>query len=202
MQRLIEGYRAFRAGRWPEERAHYEELAKGQSPEYLVISCCDSRVDPATIFGVRPGELFVLRNVANIVPPYEENGGYHGTSAAISFAVLGLNVRYIVVMGHAQCGGVKAALDASGPAATQMPFISEWVDLIAPAAARGGHAHDPQTTTEREAVKLSLERLMTFPFIAERVKAGTLSLEGARFGIGDGQLEWLDKDSGEFRPVE
>ena len=114
MERLIQGYREFRARRWPEERAHYAELAKGQAPEYLVISCCDSRVDPATIFGVRPGELFVLRNVANIVPPYEEGGGYHGTSAAVSFAVLVLKVRYIVVVGHAECGGIKAAIETSG----------------------------------------------------------------------------------------
>lgn len=201
MQRLIEGYRAFRAGRWPEERAHYEELAKGQAPEYLVISCCDSRVDPATIFGVRPGELFVVRNVANIVPPYEEGGGFHGTSAAISFAVLALNVRYIVVMGHAQCGGVKAALDTTGETAAPLPFLSQWIDLITPAVGRCAQEHDPQTALEREAVKLSLERLMTFPFITQRVTAGTLSLEGARFGIADGQLEWLDKASGEFRPV-
>jgi len=201
MQKLINGYRAFRAGRWLEERNHYEELAKGQAPEYLVISCCDSRVDPATIFGVRPGELFVLRNVANIVPPYEESGGFHGTSAAISFAVLGLNVHYIVVMGHAQCGGVKAALDTSGATAAPMPFLSQWLDLITPVVARCGHEHDPQTALEREAVKLSLERLMTFPFIAERVAAGMLSLEGARFGIADGELEWLDKKSGKFHTV-
>jgi carbonic anhydrase len=200
MQRLIEGYRAFRAGRWPQERAHYAELAKGQAPEYLVISCCDSRVDPATIFGVRPGELFVLRNVANIVPPFEEGGGYHGTSAAISFAVLWLNVLSIVVLGHAQCGGIKAALDA--PAAAPMPFLSQWIDLLSPAVARCSHdPADPQTAVEREAVRLSLERLMTFPFIAERVAAGTLALEGARFGIAEGQLELLDQQANEFRTV-
>lgn len=200
MQRLIEGYRAFRAKRWPEEHAHYAELAKGQAPEYLIISCCDSRVDPATIFSVRPGELFVLRNVANIVPPYEEGGGFHGTSAAISYAVLALNVRYIVVMGHAQCGGVKAALDSS--LATPLPFVGQWIELLSPAVARCGHGHDDsQTALEREGVRLSLERLMSFPFVAERVKVGTLSLEGARFGIADGQLELLDKDSGAFRVV-
>lgn len=201
MERLIEGYRNFRARRWPEEHAHYAELAKGQAPEYLVISCCDSRVDPATIFGVRPGELFVIRNVANIVPPCEEGGGYHGTSSAISFAVLALAVRYIVVVGHAECGGVKAALDSSGGGAP-LPFMSQWIDLLSPAVARCTHDHaDPQTAVEREAVRLSLERLMTFPFVAERVAAGTLSLEGARFGIANGQLELLDKQSGEFRPV-
>lgn len=200
MDRLIRGYRDFMARRWPEEHAHYAELAKGQSPQYLVISCCDSRVDPATIFGVRPGELFVLRNVANIVPPYEEGGGYHGTSAAISFAVLQLKVRYIVVLGHAECGGVKAALEA-GTAPAQ-PFLSQWIELLSPAVARCAHDHsDPQTAVEREAVRLSLERLMTFPFVAERVRAGELSLEGARFGIADGRLELLDKKANEFRPV-
>ncbi len=200
MQRLIEGYRNFMAGRWPAERALYAELAKGQNPDYLVIACCDSRVDPATIFGVRPGELFVLRNVANIVPPYEEGGGYHGTSAAISFAVLGLNVHHIVVLGHAECGGIRAALDAS--AAVPMPFLSQWIDLLAPAVARCGHEHDDrQTAVERAAVRLSLERLMSFPFIAERAGRGTLALHGARFGIADGRLEVLDETDGEFRPV-
>ena len=200
MKRLIQGYRDFMARRWPEEHAHYAELAKGQSPEYLVISCCDSRVDPATIFGVRPGELFVLRNVANIVPPYEDGGGYHGTSAAISFAVLQLKVRYIVVLGHAECGGIKTALDRTS--AAPLPFLTQWIDLLSPAVSRCGHAgSDRQTAVEREAVRLSLERLMTFPFIAERVEAGTLSLEGARFGIADGRLEVLDKQAGEFRAV-
>ena len=200
MERLIQGYRNFMARRWPEEHAHYADLAKGQSPQYLVIACCDSRVDPATIFGVRPGELFVLRNVANIVPPYEEGGGYHGTSAAISFAVLQLEVRYIVVLGHAECGGIKAALDTSG--AEPMPFMSAWIDLLTPAVSRCAQDHAGRATNvEREAVRLSLERLMTFPFVAERVKAGKLSLEGARFGIADGRLELLDKESGEFRPV-
>jgi carbonic anhydrase len=200
MQRLIEGYRAFRARRWPEEREHYEELAKGQAPEYLIISCCDSRADPATIFDARPGELFVLRNVANIVPPYEEGGGYHGTSSAISFAVLALNVRHIVVMGHAECGGIKAARDST--LAAPMPFLSEWIELLAPAVERCGHNHDSgQTAVEREAVKLSLERLMTFPFVAERVRAGKLTLQGARFGIATGELELLDKATGTFQTV-
>ena len=200
MERLIQGYRKFMASRWPEENAHYAELAKGQHPEYFVISCCDSRVDPATIFGVRPGELFVLRNVANIVPPFEDGGGYHGTSAAISFAVLQLQVRYIVVLGHAECGGIRTALDRTS--AAPMPFLSQWIDLLSPAVSRCEHASgDRQTAVEREAVRLSLERLMTFPFIAERVEAGTLSLEGARFGIADGRLEVLDRQADEFRAV-
>lgn len=199
MERLIAGYRAFRAGRWPEERSHYEELARGQKPEHLVIACSNSRSDPATIFSARPGEMFVIRNVANIVPPYEEGGGYHGTSAALAFAVLVLKVRTILVMGHAQCGGVGAALDPSGIA--KLPFLTEWIDLLTPAIDRCAHSHDRQNAVEKECVKLSLERLMTFPFIAERVKAGVLALEGARFEIADGKLDRLDKATGEFVPV-
>ena len=200
MERLIEGYRQFRRTRWPRERALYAELAKGQSPEYLIISCCDSRADPALIFSAHPGELFVLRNVANIVPPFEQGSGYHGTSSAIAFAVLQLKVRSIVVMGHAKCGGIAAALNRQ--MAAPLPFLSEWISLLEPAVARCAHADgDRHTEAEREGVRLSLERLMSFPFIAERVGEGVLRLEGARFGIADGQLEWLDKETGLFRPV-
>ncbi len=204
MKRLLEGYRAFKAQRWPQERAHYEALAKGgQSPEILIIACSDSRVDPATIFSANPGELFVVRNVAAIVPPYEADGSHHGTSAAIAFAVLQLQVRVIVVLGHAQCGGIAAALD--GKLAAGIPFLSSWVDLLEPALAHSAHIEDHparHTAMERDSIRLSLERLMTFPFVAERVNAGTLTLEGARFGIADGKLEMLDTKSGQFAVVE
>ena len=199
MDKLIEGYRAFRAGRWPDERSNYAKLAKGQKPEYLVIACSDSRSDPATIFSARPGEMFVIRNVANIVPPYEEGGGYHGTSAALAFAVLVIKVRTILVMGHAQCSGVAAVLDDT--AIQNVPFVSQWVGLLAPAIARCSHAFDKHTAVERECVRLSLERLMTFPFVAERVHSGTLSLQGARFGIADGKLDILNQKTGAFAPV-
>jgi carbonic anhydrase len=204
MDRLIEGYRAFRAQRWPAERGRYAELAKsGQRPETLVIACSDSRSDPATVFNARPGELFVVRNVAAIVPPYEADTSHHGTSAAIAFAVLNLDVRNILVMGHAQCGGVAAALDNS--IAEGVPFLRSWIDLLSPAVARVGRAaddHARHVALEREAVLLSLERLMGFPFVAGRVRAGTLSLHGARFGIADGQLEVLDAQSGAFAAVD
>src|ERR1700751_3440867 len=132
MDRLIEGYRAFKSGRWPEERAHYEDLAqKGQSPAYLVIACSDSRADPAMIFSAAPGELFIVRNVAGIVPPFETDEGHRGTSAALAFAVLQLQVRNILVLGHAQCGGVAAAID--GKLAAGIPFLSAWIDLLKPA---------------------------------------------------------------------
>jgi carbonic anhydrase len=203
MEKLIEGYRAFRAARWPAERTNYEQLAKGQKPEQLVIACSDSRADPATIFSARPGEMFVIRNVANIVPPYEEGGGFHGTSAALAFAVIVLQVKNILVMGHAQCGGVAAALDHR--TIEHVPFLEPWIDLLGPAIDRCTHDHHQDVTrqeaVERECVKLSLERLMTFPFVAERVQAGSLRLHGARFGIAEGKLDVLDKDRGIFVPV-
>ncbi|MBV9570932.1 MAG: carbonic anhydrase [Alphaproteobacteria bacterium] len=202
MDRLIEGYLEFRRTRWPEERAHFAELAKGQRPEFLVIACSDSRADPATIFSANPGELFVIRNVAAIVPPYEpEESTHHGTSAAIAFAVLQLPLRGILVMGHAQCGGVAAALD--NRVAEKIPFLSSWIELLEPARQRTVHVHDHaarHTEMEREGVRLSLERLMTFPFVAERVRAGTLALHGARFGIADGQLEVLNS-TGRFEGI-
>lgn len=203
MERLIKGYRAFKAGRWPEERAHYEELAKkGQNPEYLVIACSDSRADPATIFNASPGELFVVRNVAGIVPPFESDSGHRGTSAALAFAVLQLKVKNILVLGHAQCGGVAAALD--GTLAAGIPFLSAWIDLLAPALKQSAHVQDHakrHEAMERDCIRLSLDNLMTFPFVAERVKAGALSLHGARFGIADGKLEVLDRSSGTFASV-
>jgi len=204
MQRLIDGYRKFKSGRWPEERAHYEELAtKGQSPEYLVIACSDSRADPATIFSASPGELFVVRNVAGIVPPCESDTGHRGTSAALAFAVVQLKVREILVLGHAQCGGIAAALD--NKLVANVPFIGSWVELLNPAIEHSAHIEDHRmrhVMMERDSVRLSLKNLMTFGFVEERVKAGTLKLRGARFGIADGKLEILDTTRDEFVSVE
>ncbi|HWA90669.1 MAG TPA: carbonic anhydrase [Rhizomicrobium sp.] len=194
MDELIAGYRAFRDGRWPAERQRYAELAKsGQKPKTLIIACSDSRADPATIFDALPGELFVIRNIAAIVPPPEIDGAHHGTSAAIAFAVMVLEVSSILVMGHAQCGGVAAAID--GRAASDVPFLRSWIELLAPAVARarGGHA-----AVERESVLLSMERLKSFAFVAERIAAGRLTLHGARFGIADGRLEIYDPDARAF----
>ena len=204
MKRLLEGYRAFKAGRWPEERAHYEELAHlGQHPEYLVIACSDSRADPATIFSAAPGELFVVRNVAGIVPPFESDSGHRGTSAALAFAVVQLKVREILVLGHAQCGGIAAAIDGSLVAG--VPFIGNWIELLTPALEHSAHVQDQaarHVAMERDCIRLSLANLMTFPFVNERVKSGLLRLNGARFGIADGKLELLDEKSDVFRLVE
>ncbi|NDC58188.1 MAG: carbonic anhydrase [Alphaproteobacteria bacterium] len=202
MDRLLNGYRSFRAQRWPKERALYGALAEqGQSPRMLIIACSDSRVDPSAIFDAGPGELFVVRNVANLVPPYEQGEGLHGTSAAIEFAVRKLRVRTILVLGHAQCGGVAAAL-----AETPDPddeFIAPWIALLNPARDRcAGHSGDEaQAALEKESIRVSVERLMTFPFVKDAVARGELALEGAHFGISDGHLELLDRQHGVFVPL-
>ena len=201
MQRLMAGYRTFREQRWPKERALYAALAQGQAPRMLVIACCDSRVDPATIFDAGPGELFIVRNVANLVPPFEQGEGLHGTSAAIEFAVRRLKVKTILILGHAQCGGVAEALTPTE--LDEDSFIRPWIALLDPAKERCRHCAggDAQTALEHESIKLSIERLLSFPFVAEAVEGGQLALEGAHFGIADGHLEFLDRENGQFFPL-
>ena len=200
MKSLVAGYRKFRKEIWPEDKAHFEELAKGQEPHTLVISCSDSRVDPVTIFGARPGELFVIRNVASVVPPYDTTSGFHGVSAAIAFAVINLAVPRVVVLGHEHCGGVAAAMsDDAHDLPT--PFLSQWVSLLEPAIKKCGCGQD-QIAVERESIRLSLGRLMTFPFIAERVERSGLQLIGAHFKISDGTLWLIDPKTQEFMLVE
>jgi carbonic anhydrase len=195
MDRLLEGYGRFRAERWPAQKALYERLAEGQTPRLLVIACSDSRVDPAQIFDVAPGELFIVRNVAALVPPCEQGEGLHGTSAAIEFAVETLGVKTILVMGHARCGGVKAAIDRGrygskgALAQSQKSFVSQWIDLLDPVVASMGDGPEREDNAERAAVVLSLDHLLTFPFVAAKVEAGTLNLEGARFDIASGRLD-------------
>lgn len=203
MDRLIAGYRTFREGRWRAEHERYTELAThGQTPETLVIACSDSRSDPAAVFDASPGELFVIRNIAAIVPPLEIDRAHHGTSAAIAFAVLVLKVRNILVMGHAQCSGVAAALD--GNIGSDVPFLRSWIDLLKPAVERTAHSPDEtarHVALERETVRLSMERLMDYPFVAERVRTGALEINGARFGIADGKLEIFDRAVAAFRAI-
>lgn len=195
---LLAGYRAFRAGRYAEQVALYRELARGQQPRTLVIGCSDSRVDPMTIFNARPGELFIVRNVAALVPPCEPDGHYHGTSAAVEFAVTGLNVSTIVVMGHASCGGVHASLTGMYNTSTERSFIQQWMSIIEPAreavlrGSREPSLETAQPALEREAIRLSLRNLMSFPFVRERVERGVLSLHGAHFGIESGELELVE----------
>lgn len=199
MQTLLDGYRAFRDGHWPQVKRQYERVAERQRPDTLIIACSDSRVDPHTIFSAGPGELFVIRNVANLVPPFEQGEGLHGTSAAIEFAVTKLEVKTVLVLGHARCGGVSAALDHT--IAADSLFIAPWIALLDPALERVEHQHDPQTALERESVLLSLERLRAFPFVAAAMKERGLQLVGARFGVADGRLEIYDETAKSFQDV-
>jgi carbonic anhydrase len=200
MNRLVAGYRAFREGRWQAEHARYVRLAAdGQAPGTLVIACSDSRSDPATIFDANPGELFVVRNIAAIVPPLETDAAHHGTTAAIAFAVCVLKVRNILVLGHAQCSGVAAAMDETIGA--DVPSLRSWIDLLAPAVQRARCTPDGIAALERGTVLLSMERLMTYPFVEDRVRAGDLEINGARFGIGDGVLEIFDPEAQAFLPA-
>lgn len=199
---LQNGYRRFKGEAFSAQQRRYESLAaQGQSPATLVIACCDSRVDPAAIFDAEPGELFVIRNVANLVPPFAPDGDYHGTSAGIEFAVTGLKVRHILVMGHAQCGGIKTALDSDLSGADQDSFVKKWMTLVADAKQDVMTIDDPaarQTALEEAAIRASLVNLMTFPYVAEAVNAGQLTLHGAHFGIKDGHLSILDPKTGAF----
>ncbi len=200
MDRLIEGYQRFRAEVWPAQRARYEALAnKGQSPETLVIACSDSRVDPQTVFGAAPGELFVVRNVAGLVPPYQPDGNYHGASAAIEYAVRVLKVSRVVVLGHAQCGGVQAMVE--GAPAEAQDFVEPWMSMARSVLGNVSDRHAPGLLSrcEVEVIRLSLANLMTFPWVAEEVDGGRLALVGFRFEIRTGILEQL-KD-GHMVPV-
>jgi carbonic anhydrase len=197
---LLDGYRRFREDTWPQQRARFEALAaQGQKPHTMVIACSDSRVDPAMIFAAGPGELFVIRNVANLVPPYAPDASYHGTSAAVEFGVRVLEVGRIVVMGHAQCGGVRALLE--GAPQRGGDFVAGWMDIAAPAR-RKVLACEPvetqQEACELETVRLSMANLMTFPWIADRVATGRLRLRGAHFAVATGRLMVLDSVTGEF----
>ena len=195
MDPLIEGYRKFRAEIWPGERARYEALAHwGQSPETMVIACSDSRVDPQTIFAAVPGELFVVRNVAALVPPYKPDIGYHGTSAALEFGVRVLKVSRLVIVGHGQCGGVRAM--AFGPPPQAGDFIASWVEIGRPAVEAAGEAQEGRLARiEVEVVRLSLANVMTFPWIAEAVAAGRLILHGYFFDIHTGVLTAVSNDA-------
>jgi carbonic anhydrase len=198
---LVEGYKRFRQDAYVQQKARFDALASdGQAPPIMIISCCDSRVDPATVFDTVPGQVFALRNVANLVPPYETGGGLHGVSAAIEFGCLGLEVRHIVVLGHAQCGGIKASLEGGDLGLPGRSFVDDWVDIISEARDRvvASDAADHQKELELEAIRVSLQNLRSFPFIAEREAAGVLKLHGAYFGIADGLLYVLDEASGAF----
>jgi carbonic anhydrase len=203
---LIDGYHRFRTEDWARERERWAELAVGQKPKVMVIACSDSRVDPGQIFDAAPGEMFVVRNIANLVPPCELDSSRHGVSAALEFAVTQLEVPEIVVMGHGSCGGVHASLtrrfEGAEPGAGG--FIAHWIDLLDEArdriVAEHGDGPDAIRALELETVRVSIANLRTFPEIAEREKAGELTLHGAYFAIADGVLHVMGED-GSFAPA-
>ena len=201
MDPLIEGHLRFRANTWPAERDRYVALAqRGQTPETMVIACSDSRGDPQTIFGAGPGELFVVRNVAGLVPTYTPDAGYHGTSAALEFGVRVLKVARIAVLGHALCGGIRAMVE--GAPGVARDFVEPWMRIAEPAldaVPRQLSIDDMLHSCELEVVRLSLANLATFPWIADAVSAGTLKLQGFRFDIRSGVLTTLINDR--FVPV-
>jgi len=207
-EQLLDGYSRFRSGAWRSQHERWEQLKEGQSPQAMVIACSDSRVDPAQIFDVDPGEIFVVRNVAAMVPPFETTPGLHGVSAALEFAVQFLKVREIVVLGHGMCGGCQAALtqDLRGSEPGQGGFVASWIGLLDtvrdPIAARlGTSGREAERAMELAAVQQSLANLRTFPCITEKERRGSLKLHGAYFAISDGLLYLLDEASGQFAPA-
>ena len=200
---LLSGYHRFRQDGWTQAKAEYETLAAaGQKPHTLVVACSDSRADPALIFDAAPGQLFVVRNVANIVPPYQPDGKQHGVSAALEFGVRVLGVSRIAVMGHALCGGVNAMINGAPDVCND--FVRPWVAQAEPVVRRaveGLSENDKQTAGEHAVVRLSLDNLRTFPWIAEREQAGDLELVGLHFGIADGVLRRMQTD-GLFEALE
>lgn len=206
---LVDRFQRFKFRHFAPNSAHYERLAEhGQKPEVMIVSCCDSRVDPETIFSAMPGELFVVRNVANLVPPFETGGNYHGVSAALEFATLNLKVKHIVVMGHSSCGGITAALHGHAAEETESRFISKWMSILDEPKSRLKMAH-PGTTEknvlqhkmECAGIVASLANLRTFPCVQHLEAKGRLQLHGAHFDIGSGSLLVLDEATKEFKAV-
>jgi carbonic anhydrase len=206
-RRLLDGYAAFRAGRLRNEQQRYRELAEaGQAPETMVIGCCDSRVSPEVIFDARPGDLFVVRNVANLVPPYTPDGAQRAVSAALEFAVQALGVEHIVVLGHARCGGIRAYAEPGKPLSPG-DFIGNWMALIEPAAKAVGPASAFSSHAaylarlERASIAKTLDNLMSFPWVRILAEQDRLALHGAYFDVATGELLVLDRTSGEFKSV-
>lgn len=206
---LIQRYHGWQATTYAENQVWYRRLAdEGQRPRAMVISCCDSRVHVTSIFGADQGEFFIHRNVANLVPPYEPDGEAHGTSAAVEYAVNALKVAHLIIVGHSKCGGVQGCLDMCSGHAPELEektsFVGRWMDILRPGYERVKDMQpgDAQSRAlEKQGVIVSLENLMTFPFVKEAVESGTLSLHGLWNDIGEGALEYYDREADDFRAV-
>lgn len=202
---LAERFRQFKAEQFEPQQSHYEQLAEhGQAPEVMIVACSDSRVASETIFNARPGEMFVVRNVAALVPPFETTGNFHGVSAALEFGVLNVRVKHLLVMGHSGCGGIKAALDQKAALETESRFISNWMSMLSDAKLRvlaanqGPNRSALQPQLERAGIRASINNLRTFPFIKQLEDSGELTLHGAHFNIPTGELTILDNETGQF----
>ncbi len=206
---LISRFHGWKATGYADNKAWYRRLAsEGQHPRAMVISCCDSRVHVTSIFGADQGEFFIHRNIANLVPPYESDGHQHGTSAALEYAVSALKVAHVIVMGHSSCGGVRGFYDMVMGDAPELveetSFVGRWMDLLKPGYERVKEVHSGQEcihALEREAVIVSLDNLMTFPFVKAAVEAEELTLHGLWHDIGEGDLLWYDSQTESFQPV-
>jgi carbonic anhydrase len=206
--RLMAGYANFRSGRYADETERYRKLGEGrQKPGVMIIACCDSRAAPETIFDAGPGEIFVMRNVANLVPPYAPDGKHHATSAAIEFAVLSLAVKHIVVMGHGRCGGIRAVVDGGDPLSAG-DFIGKWMSDVKDVAEAvrhdhpQDHVHDLQTAVEHASVEHSLANLRTFPWLRMKENKGELTVHGAWFDIALGELHTYDETARNWQLVD
>ncbi|MEE9315215.1 MAG: carbonic anhydrase [Rhizobiaceae bacterium] len=207
-RKLLGGYAHFRKNRLSRERERYEQLAEsGQKPDTMIIACCDSRSAPETIFGAAPGEMFVVRNVANIMPPFEDDGHYHGTSAALEFAVQVLRVKHIVVMGHGRCGGIEAfrrqIMGEENKPLSPGDFIGKWISLLDPVAQKierveGETEEELQGKLEAESIRQSIEHLKTFPCVSLLLEREQIGLHGAWFDISSGELWTMDEETGIF----
>ena len=207
IEELIAGYRRFREGYYKANEKYLTTLAtEGQSPAIAIVGCCDSRVDPAVITDSAPGDLFVIRNVANLVPPCEGEGTWHGTSAALEFAVCGLEVEHIIVLGHARCGGIRALLEQQGQDG-ENHFITDWMSIardareIALNKPGAGDMDERARLCELESIKISLSNLASFPWIKKRLEAGTLRLHGWYYDMKSGELLFLDQEENRYRPL-
>jgi carbonic anhydrase len=206
-EQLIQGFRRFREQHFTRDDALYRQLvARGQTPGIMVVACCDARVDPAIVLDCAPGDLFVIRNVANLVPPSESRAGHHGTSAALEFGVCNLGVQHIIVLGHARCGGIRTLLE-SGGTANPDSFIDDWMHLAEKARAEverdmpDALQEDKALACEQRAILISLHNLKTFPWVRERVENGTLALHGWYFDIQHGQLLQYSAAAGVFEAL-
>ncbi len=202
---LIEGYRHYRNSWSVAERDLYRQLVEeGQAPKVMIIACCDSRVDPSIILEAKPGALFTVRNVANLVPPYEADDRKHGTSAALEYAVRFLNVDHIIVMGHGECGGIRALYEAGDKDTGTSDFILPWMRIVSEAREHV-HTHcadmaprQQRRAMEQEAIRVSLKNLRTFPWIREAEAAGSLTLHGWYYALADGLLMAISPENNEF----